>query len=169
MARAHLTDEDIQNGLDGNLLQRDPQTAQHLETCKTCHSRLQQYRQLYHELKKEPNFALSDCFVKSVLSKLPTEKVSPHPSTEIVLFILGALFALGTTVYFVDMKPVVEILGRITLPKTGIRTTLLIPIKNLLSHLNGNLPLLFFAGLVLLTVGILDRILSKWRQLKFPL
>ncbi len=169
MARQHLTDEDIQNILDRNSSQQKGDLEHHLETCKICQDHLRQYQSLYVELEKEPGFKLPRSFAKSIISKLTTQKTAPLVSPETVFVVLGILLGLGTTFYLVDMKPVVEIVRRIALPKIIIETAFFGPMKNLLSNLDTNLSLLLSAGLVMFTVATIDRIILKLKHHKISL
>lgn len=168
MARQHLTDEDIQNILDGNSPQQGD-LEHHLETCKICQNHLRQYQSLYVGLKEEPEFKLPRSFAKSIISKLTTQKTALFASPEIIFVVLGVLLGLGTTLYLVDMKPVVEIVRRITFSRTAFETAVFDPMKNLLSNLNTNLSLLLSAGLVMFTVAAIDRIILKLKHHKISL
>lgn len=171
MEHKHLTDDEIQDFLDGNILHGETDLRHHLDTCEICTAALEQYKMLTVGLQKDPEFHLPRNFARSILSKLSPEHSIPSffMSTDIILIVIGSVLALGAIFYFVDLKPVVEIIARITLPKTAFKTTFLTPVKNLLATLNGNVGLLLFAGVVLLFVAIVDQIIVKLRHQKLSL
>ncbi|MFH1942918.1 MAG: hypothetical protein ABIL68_12525 [bacterium] len=168
MERKHLTDDEIQNLLDGILPDEASTQRSHLERCEFCQDHLKFYRNLYMGLKAEPGFKLPKNFAETILSKLSPQQATPFafPVTEIIFIGAGVLLALGATFYFADLKPLAEALGRITLPKLGFNIAVLRPLKQLFSGLNGSFTLLPFAGLSLLSVAILDRIIHKLKQHK---
>lgn len=171
MEHKHLTDDEIQDLLDGNIPHGETALRHHLDTCEVCTAALEQYKTLTVGLQKEPSFHLSRNFARSIVSKLSPEHPNPSffMSTDIILIAIGLVLALGAIFYFVDLKPVVEIIARITLPKSALKTTFLTPIKNLLATLNGNVGLLLFAGVALLFVAVVDQIIVKLRHQKLSL
>ncbi|MGB2982199.1 MAG: zf-HC2 domain-containing protein, partial [Candidatus Zixiibacteriota bacterium] len=80
MSLKHLTDEEIQNYLDGNL-SRDIAllTERHLETCPLCREAVKQYQGVYAGLDKEEGFELSKGFAKSVVKMLPPQGETKSP------------------------------------------------------------------------------------------
>lgn len=168
MARRHLTEEEIQDYLDGNLSELTADLRLHLETCETCQGMLKQYRHLYTGLEEDPGFQLPKIFVKKLVSKLSTDQAKPFlsPSAEIILIVVGVLLALGTTIFLVDLKPIAETMSRIALPKIKLSSTILQPMKNMMSGLNSSLGLLPFAALALILVAVFDRFIHKFRHNK---
>lgn len=171
MERQHLTDEEIQVFLDSKRSDQEMERNQHLKNCEICQRNLKIYQNLYVGLEKDPGFKLPRNFAKSVVSKLTEKQSAPFlsPSVEITLIITGILLALGTTFYFVDVKSLTGLIGRIALPKIAINTSFLQPIKNLLSDLNGSLILVPFAALALIAVALFDRIIHKVKDHKLSL
>jgi len=168
MKGRHLTEEEIQDFLDGNFSDEKTNLKHHLETCRICQNTLKQYQSLYAGLEIDPGYTLSKAFAKSIVSKLSLEHASPFssPSAEIAFIIAGIFLALGATLFFVDLRPLAETVSRIALPKAALSTSILQPIRNLLAGLNGSLYLLPFAGLALLSVAALDRFIHKLKHHK---
>jgi hypothetical protein len=167
----HLTDEEIQDILDGNRSQVEPSRKHHLETCDTCQQTLKQYRALYAHLESDTGFKLPKHFAKSVVAKLTSESSSPFsfPASEVIIIVAGIAIALGAAFLFVDLKPFFNFIARISLPRLGFNASFMAPIKNMLSDLNGSLILLPFAGLALLSVALFDRFIHKIKHQKMPL
>jgi hypothetical protein len=166
MSLKHLTDEEIQEYLDGYLSQQNALLFEkHLEICPHCQESLKQYQSLYVGLANDKGFDLPESFTKSVLSRLPAE---PEPKSRfnyvnIFLTILGIIIAVGITFYYVDLKPLGRVISNIFVPQYEFGSELIVSIKSSLVSLNGNLSLLAFAGLTLLIIAALDRALVQPR------
>lgn len=162
----HLTDEEIQNYLDGNL-SRDIAllTERHLETCPLCREAVKQYQGVYAGLDKEEGFELSKGFAKSVVKMLPPqgETKSPFDLLNIFLTILGIVVGAGVTVYYVDLRPLGRAFSHV-LPGPELGSGVVAFVENLLIGLNGNLGLLILGVLTLLIIGGLDRLLLQPRH-----
>jgi len=166
MELRHLTDEEIQNYLDGNLSPENKFAQRHLKRCKLCQKTLKEYKSLYLELKDEKGFRLSRGFASSVISKLPKEPVARSQSkyAEILLVIVGIVAAGFTTLHFVDVKPLVRMITQILLPQFEFISASFGSIANLLEGLNINSSLLVFSGLTLLIIRVLDYIILHLRR-----
>lgn len=166
MAIRHLTDEEIQEYLDGTLSQEHSFLVTHLESCDLCQNELRQYKSLYTGLESDFNFNLSPGFSKSVILGLQKELKEKHYVNYWYAFlsIIGIIIGLGTTFYFVDFKPFITVI-----PNTFKLQDYLIPaiysfLKNYLTGLNINLTLLGFAGLILLVISILDHFIFSGKR-----
>ena len=167
----HLTDEKIQDYLDGNL---SPENAilvqEHLEACSFCQEALRHYQALYSSLGDDKGFELCPGFARSVVKKLPAEaETESHLNyLNIFLTILGIIVTVGVTLTYVDFRP----LGRAfsyVLPGPKFGSSLLSFAKNLLIHLNGNAGFLIIVLLTLLLIAALDRFIlqPKYRRITF--
>lgn len=168
MKSQHLTDDEIQDFLDGNIVIANTEAYTHLESCIQCRSLLESYQNLYKELGKEPAFRLSQSFADDVVKKIRSVKKESvlSPTTEIILILGGLLAALGATLFFVDLKPILEGIGNIGLPQFGLKSSLLNPIKNLFSGIDGGITVAPFAVLTLILVAAFDRLIQKRRHHK---
>lgn len=162
----HLTDEEIQNYLDGNL-SRDIAllTERHLETCPLCRETVKQYQGVYAGLDEEKGFELSKGFAKSVVKMLPPqgETKSPFDLLNIFLTILGIIVAAGVTIRYVDLRPLGRAFSHV-LPGPELGSGAVAFVEDLLVGLNGNLGLLILGVLTLLIIGGLDRLLLQPRH-----
>lgn len=162
----HLTDEEIQNYLDGNLSREIAiLTKRHLESCPLCREAVKQYQGVYAGLDKEEGFELSKGFAKSVVKMLPPqgETKSPFDLLNIFLTILGIVVGAGVTVYYVDLRPLGRAFSHV-LPGPELGSGVVAFVENLLIGLNGNLGLLILGVLTLLIIGGLDRLLLQPRH-----
>jgi hypothetical protein len=166
MSLRHLTDEEIQEYLDGNfscenvlLIER------HLEICPHCQESLKQYQSLYVGLVNDEGLDLPKSFAKSVIARLPAEaKPKSHFNyANVFLTILGIIIAVGITFYYLDLKPLGRAILNIILPQYEFGSAFVTSVKSFLVGLNGNLSLLAFAGLTLLIIAALDRALVQPR------
>ncbi len=164
MPVTHLTDQDIQDYLDGNLSHSSRVFAEaHLETCEFCRETLKQYQSLYVGLKQDQGFDLPRSFAKSVVAKLPLAQKaeSGFNYSDILLGVLAILITAFTSLSYLDLGLLGKTLTHIPLPQFELGTTLVEAAKGLVAALQGNLSLLVVGILVLLVTGALDRILFQ--------
>jgi hypothetical protein len=172
MSLRHLTDQEIQEYLDGNLSPREASLAEkHIESCVFCQECFDRYQSLYAELKREEGFELSNDFAKSVVSRLPEEaKVKSHFNyANIFWTILGIIITVGITLYYVDLKPLVEASSHTFLSQYEFGSILVSSMKSFLVSLNGNISFGVLAGLTLLVIVALDYVLfhPKFGRISF--
>ena len=171
MQLKHLTDEEIQDYLDGNL-SRDIAllTERHLETCPLCREAVKQYQGVYAGLDEDKGFDLSKGFAKSVVKMLPAEEEAKSSLNllNIFLAILGIIVAAGVTVRYVDLRPLGSALSHL-LPGPQLGSGVVAFVEDLLIGLNGNVGLLIAAVFTFLIIGGLDRFLlqPRYRRASF--
>jgi predicted anti-sigma-YlaC factor YlaD len=164
MPVTHLTDEEIQDYLDGNLSHQGKVFAKaHLESCESCQATVKQYQTLYVGLKKDQGFDLPRTFAKSVVAKLPLAQKtkSGFNYSDILLGILAILITAFTSIYYLDLGSLGKSLSQIPLPQFEFASWLFDAAKSLVAALQANLSLLIVGILVLLVTGALDRILFQ--------
>lgn len=170
MQLEHLTDEEIQDYLDGNLSEKITLLVrQHLEECRRCREALKQYQSVYVGLEDEKGFELSKGFARSVINKLPAEGEAKSYSNifYLLLGMLGVAVSVVITLRYVDLKPFGKILSHV-IPGRELGTGLLDLMKGLLLGMNGNAGFVIIALLTLLFVAGLDRFIfqPKYRRLR---
>jgi predicted anti-sigma-YlaC factor YlaD len=172
MALRHLTDEEIQDFLDGNLSPQNALSIQtHLGSCPACQQTLKQYQGLYAGLKSDQGFVLSPDFAKSVISKLPAEAKAKSilDYAKTFLSVLGALFVVGVTLHFVGLRQLGRAWSHAFLPQYELSSTIIASIKSVLIGLNGNVGLLILALLALSIIAGLDHFVlqPKYRRISW--
>jgi hypothetical protein len=172
MSLRHLTDEEIQEYLDGNLSPREASLAEkHIESCIFCQECFKRYQSLYAELKCDEGFELSRDFTKSVVSRLPEgAKVKSHFNyANIFWTILGIIITVGIILYYVDLKPLLETISHALLLQYEFGSILVSSMKSFLVSLNGNISFWVLAGLTFLVIVALDHLLfhPKFRRISF--
>jgi hypothetical protein len=164
MSLRHLTDEELQEYLDGNLSPENELSFKtHLEFCPLCQGSLKQYQSLYVGLANDKGFDLSKNFAESVVLRLPEEAKakSRFNYSNIFWTILGIIITAGIIFYYIDLKPLGKAISNTFIPQYEFGSVLVASIKSFLSGLNGNIGLLIFAGLTLLIIAALDRALVQ--------
>jgi len=164
----HLTDEELQDYLDGNLLGEQRTLAgRHLESCPVCQNEARLYQSLRSQLQVEPpGFQLSHKLSRAVLSKIQKESLGAVHGRlwQLFLALLGLVVCLNITFYFFDFRPVVKEVQDIPAPKLDPFFEILPQIKAFFAGLNMNLTLLAFAGLALLVISGIDHLIQSKRK-----
>lgn len=101
----HLTDDMIQEYLDGNLGRDSEKIERHLETCILCSEKAESYRSVFAGLGKERGFELSADFADAVVSSVGlsgrTTFIQRHAAG--VLMVIGAAVTLAALYYLTDL------------------------------------------------------------------
>jgi hypothetical protein len=155
MPLKHLTDDRLQEYLDGNIGEQDMELIVHLRTCDQCRRKLETYRLLYDGLKHLPEPDFPPDFAASTAALLPTEQkgATAHKLPGYLLPVLGGVASLLLTFYFVDMK----FLGKWLLE-------IFAPLNSLPAVLNGSMHLLIYTGLILLLLVLVDSFIIQPRH-----
>jgi len=166
MATAHLTDEQIQNYLDGNLPHDQLSFLKgHIQSCPKCQSELAHYQDLYVELKEDVAFNLSQDFSNAVMKTIQAEAKKTFLARlwNVLLPILGVAAAIGVMLYYIDLKPFLKAFSDSLNPGKYFDSTALNNLNQVLAKLNVNLNLIVFAGLSLLVVIFIDYLISRYK------
>lgn len=166
----HLTDDMLQDYLDGNVASLAPAMLSHLKNCTHCQSQLQQYRQLLAELKAAPILDYPADFPAEIIAQLPPTKPAFNLSDWLIpmLGLTGAIISTGVMVYLGKIQ--FNLLFLTAWFPTGrqILTYLLNFGHNLKASLHLNFFLLGFATLTLFLTVLLDRWLLRRLLFKKP-
>lgn len=161
MELRHLTDDEIQDHLDGNLPAKNRFIQEHLKTCQFCQKAVAEYKSLYLELKDEKGFKLSRNFAQSVISRIPKQPAakSRFSYVEALLVVLGIVAAGFTTIHLVDFRPLIQRITALPLPHFEFVSAFFGSVTSLLQGLNINSSLIIFSALTLLIIKALDYII----------
>jgi hypothetical protein len=170
MQLEHLTDEEIQDYLDGDLSGDMASLAhEHLEVCPQCREALKQYQSMYVGLEDDTGFELSKGFARTVVRRLPAQAEAKSYSRilNVLLVVLGVAVSLGVTLYYIDLRPLGKTLSNF-LPGPELGAGLLDLLEGLLVGLNGNVEFLAIALLIFFLVAGLDRLVfqPRYRRLR---
>jgi hypothetical protein len=166
MELRHITDEEIQDYLDGNIPEENKYIQEHLKACERCRKALLEYQSLYLGLKKDQGFELPASFPKTVISKLPEEEIarSRPKYFEFAFIILGILIAGFVSVQFINFRPLLNIISGIQIPLSGFIYTFIHSFEILLKTLNINTSLIIFSALTIIIIKVLDYIILHPKQ-----
>lgn len=170
MATEHLTDEQIQDYMDGNLSHDGVSNLTgHIQSCQKCQSELVQYQALYGELKKDVAFNLSPNFSNTVMKAVQAEAKKTFLSRvwSVLLPVIGIAVGIGVMMYYVDFKPFVRAFTDNLNPDKYFDSTILSELSEVLAKLNVNLNVIIFAGLSLLAVILIDYLISRHKEKLF--
>lgn len=162
----HLSDNEIQDHLDGRFSQNGRYVSDHIESCDYCQAQLAQYQTLFGALKKEVPFRLSASFSNNLLAKLVDE---PKASYNLVVWsalfgFLSLVLGTGITLFFTGVKPIVATGALIQRVTNAINLDWLAPIDAFLTGLNLNLSLLGSAIFVVALISLIDYLLLRPRH-----
>jgi hypothetical protein len=164
MSLRHLTDEEIQEYLDGNLSRRNSfLVKRHLDACPICQESVKRYQSLYAGLARDEGFDLLHDFAKSVVARLPVEtQVKSHFNfANVFLVISGIIMALSMAVHYLDLKLLGQTISDILLAQYEFGLGVAESLKTFLSGLNTNRDLLIFGVLALLVIVTLDHFIVR--------
>jgi len=166
MESKHLTDEEIQDYLDGNTDRDKSPAAEHMRSCSLCRRNLAQYGSLYSGLSHDPGFELSVDFADKVVTSVGLDKRSNfvYRHADVFLSIVGAVAAFAAVYYFTDIARVIAggswfgWLGSIFNAKA------VADVKDFASSA-GNIAGLIVSGvLALVTIWVVDRFMVRSKR-----
>jgi hypothetical protein len=165
MSHQHLSDDEIQDYLDGNYHKNNDAIRSHLHTCDICEYKLSLYKNIYSELNKNAEFVLSPQFPQEMASivQKETPALSRINISDTVLSIVIFIIGISATLLLVDYKAVGKIFTSLYLPKFNFITLLFSTLRSIFVNTNMNLGLIVFALIILLCIYILDRLISHLR------
>lgn len=166
----HLTDEELQNYLDGNISHSQISIfEQHIESCERCQFELAQYRSLYVELKEDVAFDLSPNFSNAVIKavQVGAKKALLARLWNLLLPVIGIAVGIGVMIYYVDFKPFIKVFADSLNPGRYFDSAVLSELNQVLAKLNVNLNIIVFAGLSLLAVILIDYLISRHKEKLF--
>ena len=164
MALKHLTDEHIQEYLDGNVSGKSWITG-HLKSCSDCKEQIAEYNSLYSALEVDEKIGLSANFADVVVSKI-TAQVSAafgFQIWQIILTVVGLSVGLVTAVYLIGINSVGKLFTG--LGEFGkIFSSVLTVFSNYFAEINLNFGLVGLAAFALIFVVFLDHFILQQKQ-----
>ena len=164
MAVRHLTDEQIQRYLDGNI-SRDSDAAHHLQHCPACMRQLELYREVYEGLHRDVGFELAPGFAESVMARLAavSEKSSRVSLVGLILLVFGTVSVAGLALYFLEVKALTEMLASLSAIGVDFSSSFVESLRMATASLGVSMNIMLSSGLILLTFAAIDRILVRFR------
>ncbi len=170
MAVRHLTDEQIQHYLDGNM-HRDDDATYHLQHCPACQRQLELYRKVYESLQQDVGFELKPGFAESVMTRLAatSEKSSRVSLAGLILLVFGSVAVADLALYFLEVKALTEMLASLSTVGINFGSSIVESLRAATASLGVSMDIMLFTGLILLTFAAIDCILVRYRGSHFCL
>ena len=172
MAIEHLNDSVLQDYLDGNLSNKESEIKTHLDSCPLCSARLKQYQLLYSELEVDTVPALSPDFSKAVMSKIAQvdlealaveDNKRPVAVPTLIYAIIGAIVAIVTTIYFVNLEPLTRAF-RITAVSDYFNRVIVSKVSLATADLGFDFSLVLMVIATLIVIGGIDYIVRHYKH-----
>jgi len=163
---SHLTDEILQNILDGNVPKSDP-TYLHLENCPHCQKTMEQYKTMCALLSEEVEDNLSPGFADSVMARLPEilpqrQKQPARQLTGIFAF-AGLAMIIASLIYFIKPEILIKTTGGLASSSSQTGNQLLGLLDGFCNALHISPLTLLFTILTIVAIGMVDRVISHQR------
>lgn len=174
MNQKHLTDEQLQDYLDGNISESDP-IAIHVQNCSRCREALKLYEDLRLGLERETAIELSPGFADAVMDRLPEKLPTTLTATsgrfqikDSLVLVAAAVALIATGLFFVGSDSLVNLLSEGIASPHLPENRLLADLGSFLSNLDISSVTILFAVLSFAGVGIIDRIIAHRRHNRKP-
>jgi predicted anti-sigma-YlaC factor YlaD len=173
----HLTDDHIQDYLDGNLATVDP-VVLHLKECPDCQKAVEYYQALYQGLEADPGFALSSDFADNVVANLPPLE-SPDEAEDFggirirdwVIWVTSIVAVLGAGLYFINPLSILNsLVGWIGRPG-ATEVDVFQGLSGVTNTIGINSTLIIFAVFTFIIIAVIDRVIAhqKSRRQEFSI
>ncbi len=156
----HVTEEQIQEFVDGTLADETVELRQHLSACEDCRAQVAAYRVLSAQLADDAGFELSPNFAAKVM-----EHVAPVPPERSNVPLIAAIAAAAVVVFGAAM--IFLDLGFLRSPLNELQTWIMsigATIVAVPAALNVNPVLFGLAVLVILTLTLVERLAVATRR-----
>jgi len=162
MNEKHLSDDQLQDYLDGNITITNSFKA-HLESCSRCQEALAAYQSLYAMLKEAPKAFLSESFADRTLAQLP-DSTSRRFVLDRILPVIFVSITVITAFYFLALSGwLTEVpIGRSLFDVAGFHISTLSHSST--AALSFDPLLLIFVTITLASVGLIDHLIAKRRH-----
>ena len=165
MSIEHLSDKRIQEHLDNKSRsgRLSPGEQRHLESCELCRGAMADYGHLYSGLAQEERRLLSSDFTARTMARIRSlEKPAAAMSRSMLfLVVIGIVTVCSVVNYFVNIKSILYAIESFSVGRLTSSTTIVSAMEQWSAKLGGNLDILVFAGLLLILVGLVDKLLVK--------
>lgn len=164
----HLTDEELQDYLDGNTPEMKAAIEEHLEICASCRENMQIYEGLYTRLRDESGISLSPDFAETVIAKIP--EIPPARARfnylNILWAILGIAVVIGVSMHYTDLNDIGATTVNSLIPKIDLQAPQISMMEKPSFEVFEKYKLLFIGGIILVLVLVMDQIFIGRRFFK---
>lgn len=157
MKQEHLSDSEIQAGVDGAADADIKRLRRHVAECPQCRAKTDAYQQLAVLLDTDPQYAPAPDLEERVMTAIPTHPArAEHKNIDMILALGGFFLVTATALFMGGWKPLADIMPLFSdIAASG---------KKMLSGINmpGNTDYLIpCAGLALLLAALFDHTILK--------
>jgi hypothetical protein len=166
MGLEHLTDEQIQDYVDGNLTDNSAEIKQHMESCQTCQNELAKYKVITSMLSEDIGFELSPNFISNVVSSVEEEGAEKflYKISHVIMWAAGILAGIAVLIRFTDIEKAFSGFAQIGEQGKGITATIASAFSDLFASTDMNFNLIGMAALVLVGIFLVDRLIARARK-----
>jgi len=166
MAIEHLTDEQIQDYLDGNIQEGLGEIKEHLAQCEKCRQEVNHYKSLSQALSVEPEFKLSPNFALEVTAGLEEEQAEKFMFrfSKSILWGAGILTLIAFAYRFAGLKSLFSGLQGIEKEGGSSLQQVINSFSGIFGSSSINFGVIGLGAMVVLTFYLIDRLIIKARK-----
>ncbi|UCG60687.1 MAG: hypothetical protein JSV52_10160 [Candidatus Zixiibacteriota bacterium] len=163
MSIEHLSEGRIQECLDNRFRGLSPTELKHIKDCEHCQGLVMEYKLLYAELAKDRPELLPTDFTSRTMAII-RQQVLPAAGlgrSSLVFAIGGLLSCLAAIIYLFDIKALLNGAASFSLESAVAQSGTVGSLSKMTTDLGPMLPILIFAGLILVGVAVADKLLLR--------
>ncbi len=162
----HLTDEQIQDYIDGNPVVNRQEIESHMEGCAKCAREMRHYRKLSMMLSSEPEFELAPDFASEVVAFMNEQGAEKffHKLAQVTMWVAGAVVGLILLIQFTDFEEAFKGFTSGGEDGKGYFDVVVGAFQNLFAGSEANIAMIALAVAVIFTIFVIDRLISRARK-----
>ncbi len=166
MAIDHLTDQQIQDYLDGNLTEDAHKIEEHIASCKACQAELARYKSLSTALSEDIGFELSPNFASEVVASIQEKGAERFffRLSHIILWATGVLAGIALLIRFTDIENAFYGFAALGESGEGFVNVIATSFQKLIESTGLDIRLVGMVAVVLLGVYLVDRLIMRTRR-----
>jgi hypothetical protein len=166
MGMKHLTDEQIQDYLDGNPVVNTKEIEDHLEKCEACRTELARYRDLSTALSEDVGFELAPNFAADVVASLEEEGAEKffYKVAKVILWAAGIFTALAVLIRFTNIENSFSGFSEAGKQGESAFKEFYLTIKQAIESSGIDIRLILMIALVILGIFLIDRLIMRTRK-----
>ncbi len=163
MSIEHLSEARIQECLDYKCRGLEPTEQKHLEECEKCQGILSDYEVLYTELARDRRPLLSADFTSRTMAIIRRQVVPAAWAgrTSLIFAVFGIVSCVVAMIFLFDVKALLNTATSFSLESTISQSSFVDTLGKMTTDLGPILPVLIFAGLLLIGVAVADKLLVR--------
>lgn len=167
MRYEHATEQQLQKYVDDRYRLERP-LVEHIEQCDSCQEAVAQYQILFDGLANETEIHLPADFAATVAARIPAAQpetvTSERWSLSTILGVVAPLLMIAVTIYFLGYGSLITGFGGFSTGAVEMFVGLFTAAGEFLVRFGLRADLVGFAALLLLTIGLTDRLLHALRH-----